>query len=75
MNRYSSSAYFEAMISHLWQQHLTPTDDFLAKEKKGVRGKEDRQENTSIAIKQKREAITSVGQAMETQTLTMLLRP
>ena len=55
------------MISHLRQQHLTPTDDFLAKEKKWVRGEEDRQENTSIAIKQKREAITSVGPAMETK--------
>lgn len=52
------------------QQHLAPTHHFLAKEKKGVREKEDRQENTRIAIKQKRRAITSIGQAMETQTLT-----
>ena len=39
-----------------------------------MREKEDRQENTRTAIKQKREAITSVGQAMETQTLTHCCR-
>lgn len=47
---------------------------FLAKEKKGVREKEDRQEKTRLAIKQKREAITSVGQATETQSLTHCCR-
>lgn len=50
------------------QQHLTPTHHFLAKEKEW--GKRRQTRKHGIAMKQRR-AVTSIGQAMETQTLTV----